>query len=372
MKTKLFLSVACLCLCLFANHTFAQLTMPHGGGSKKASVSEQIGLTKITIDYDRPALKGREGKIWGQIVPFGFTDQGFGTSKAAPWRAGANENTTITFSSEVKIDGKSLPAGKYGLFMAIMSENEITVIFSKDNMAWGSYFYEPIKDALRITTKASKVETSKEFLQYEFADQTENSATVVLSWEKWKIPFKIEVDVINNVISSMRNELKSDKGFSSQAWVQAATYCLQNNTNLDEALVWAERAISMPYIGEENFTTFSTKAMILAKLNKKADADALMKKALPFGKMMDLHTYGRQLAAEKRGAEALEVFKMNAQKNPNNWTTSMGLARGFSAVGDFKTALKHAKLALTQNPDEQNKKNIEDLIQKLAENKDIN
>ncbi len=369
MKNKLFLSVA---LFFFTNFAFAQLTMPHEGGSKKASVSEQIGLTKITIDYDRPAVRGREGKVWGQMVAYGFTDQGFGTSKAAPWRAGANENTTITFSSAVKIEGKTLPAGKYGLFMAVMSESEVTVIFSKDNISWGSYFYEPTKDALLITTKPAKTETSKEYLQYEFAEQTENSATVVLSWEKWRIPFKVEADVTNIVIASVREELKSDKGFSWQAWNQAAAYCLQRNTNLEEALTWAEGAVSMPFIGEENFTTLSTKAMILTKLNRKTEADAVMKKALPLGKMMDLHSYARQLVAEKRAADAMEVFKMNAQKNPTHWTATMGLARGFSALGDFKNALKNAKLALTQNPDEPNKKNIESLIQKLTENKDIN
>jgi len=360
-------------LCGQVHNTFAQLTLPHGGGSKKASVSEYIGLTKITIDYDRPAVKGREGKIWGtNIAHFGFIDQGFGTSKAAPWRAGANENTVITFSTDVKVGGKNLPAGKYGLFMAIMSENEVIVIFSKDYMSWGSYFYDPAKDALRVTTKPIKTESSKEYLQYEFVDQTDNSATIVLAWEKWRIPFKVEVDVINGVIASIREELKSDKGFSWQAWNQAANYCLQNNTNLEEALTWAEGSISMPFIGEENFTTLSTKAMILNRLGRTSEADATMRKALPYGKMNDLHNYARQLVNQKRGMEALEVFKMNAQKYPNQVTTMVGLVRGYSAVGDYKTALKYAKQALALNPDEQNKQNIQSMIQKLSENKDIN
>src|SRR5829696_3254649 len=88
-----------------------QLTTPTQGGSTKASVSERIGLTDITIHYDRPAVNGREGKIWGALVPYGFTDQGFGTSKSAPWRAGANENSTITFSTDVAVEGKPLAAG---------------------------------------------------------------------------------------------------------------------------------------------------------------------------------------------------------------------------------------------------------------------
>src|SRR5687767_9415399 len=95
-------------------HLFSQLTSTPSGGNKKAWVGEQIGLTNVTINYDRPAVKGREGKIWGQLVHTGFVDQGFGSSKAAPWRAGANENTTITFSNDVKIEGKDLLAGTYG------------------------------------------------------------------------------------------------------------------------------------------------------------------------------------------------------------------------------------------------------------------
>src|SRR3954454_17445990 len=98
--------------------TRAQLTTLPDGGNKKASVSEWVGITNVTIDYNRPAVKGREGQIWGKLVAVGYTDQGFGTSKSAPWRAGANENTTIEFNTDVKIEGQDLPAGKYALFIA--------------------------------------------------------------------------------------------------------------------------------------------------------------------------------------------------------------------------------------------------------------
>ncbi len=372
MKKQFLLSVATLGILMITHSVWGQLTEPHGGGSKKASVSEQVGLTKISIDYDRPAVKGREGKVWGtNLAHFGFVDQGFGSSKAAPWRAGANENTVFTVSEDVKIGGKTLPAGQYGLFMAL-SESEVTVIFSKDYRAWGSYFYDPARDALRVTTKPMKVETSQEFLRYEFVDQTETSTTVLLAWEKWRIPFKIEVDVVNGVINSMREELKGDRGFSSLAWQQAANYCLQHNTNLEEALTWAEGAISMPYLGEKKFGTLSTKAAVLTKLGRQSEADAVMREALPLGQMMEVHGYARQLLGEKKPKEALEIFKLNAQKHPSDPVATVGLTRGYSALGDYKTALKMAKLALTQKPDEQSKKNIEAMIQKLSENKDVN
>src|SRR4026208_303671 len=121
------------------------LTVLPSGGNKKASLSERIGLTDVTIHYDRPGVKGREGKIWGQLVPVGFTDQGFGSSKAAPWRAGSNENTTIEFTSDVKINGQSLPAGRYGFFIAF-DPNESTLIFSRNSTSWGSFFYDDRED----------------------------------------------------------------------------------------------------------------------------------------------------------------------------------------------------------------------------------
>ena len=122
------------------SYTQIPLTVLPSGGNKKAIVAEQIGLTKVVINYDRPHVNNREGKIWGQLVPVGYTDQGFGNSKAAPWRAGANENTTFEFSTDVKIEGQPLPAGKYGFFIAY-DPNESTLIFSKNSTSWGSFYY---------------------------------------------------------------------------------------------------------------------------------------------------------------------------------------------------------------------------------------
>lgn len=127
----------------------AQLTFPANGGNKKAMVGERIRITDVTIRYDRPGVKGREGEIWGKLIHTGYTDLGFGTSKAAPWRAGANESTTIEFSTDVMIEGKPLKAGKYGFFVAY-DPSECTLIFSNNNTAWGSFFYDEKEDALRV------------------------------------------------------------------------------------------------------------------------------------------------------------------------------------------------------------------------------
>ena len=362
----LIMPLLALCIC-----TTAQLTTTPSGGNKKAWLGEQIGLTSVEIRYDRPGVKGREGKIWGQLVHTGFADQGFGSSKAAPWRAGANENTTIHFSTDVKVEGKELQAGTYGLFIAY-DPNESTVIFSRNSVSWGSYYYDEKEDALRVKVKPVATDKSEEWLKYEFTNQADNAATINLRWEKLSIPFKVEVDLVKTQLETFRSELRNRKGFVWQTWDQAAQWALQNNTNLDEALRWSDSATSPIFGGSTNFQPFATKAHLLQKLGKNAEADALMKVAMPKANMQELHQYGRQLLAQKKNKEALEVFKMNAAKNPNEFTTLLGLVRGYSANGDFKTALKFAKQALPLAPNPPNKTNVETMIGKLEQGKDVN
>lgn len=349
----------------------AQLTSAPNGGNKKASVSERIGITDVTIKYDRPAVKGREGKIWNtDIVHYGFKDLGFGTSKAAPWRAGSNENTTITFTHDVKVEGQPLKAGTYGFFAA-MGAGEATLIFSNNSSSWGSYYYNQKEDALRVTVKTVALNESVERLKYEFMDQTDNSATIALIWERLKIPFKVEVDYVKTQMESYRNELRSNKGFQWQNLVEASQFALQNNSNLDEALAWSDIASKNSFPGQRNFQTLSTKAAILNKLGRGAEADAIMKEAMPLANMNELHQYGRQLLQQKRPKEALEVFTLNAQKNPNQFTTLMGLARAYSANGDYANALKNIQLALPMAPVAQ-KAGVEKMVATLKEGKDIN
>ncbi len=348
---------------------FSQLTSLPSGGNKKASVSERIGITDVAIHYDRPHVNNREGKIWGQLIPVGFTDPGFGSSKAAPWRAGANENTTIEFSNDVKIEGQPLAAGRYGFFVAY-DPNECTLIFSRNSTSWGHFFYNDKEDALRVKVKPVALDKSVEWLKYEFMNETQNAATVGLQWEKLMIPFKIETDYLKDQVESFRRELRSEKGFVWEGWNQAARWCLDNNTNLQEASLWTDSAVS--FGGDKNFQVWSTKAGILEKLGKSDEAAAIMKKALPVASMQEIHQYGRSLLTQKKNKEALEVFKMNYDKNPDQYTTLMGLMRGYSANGDYPTALKYAQQALPLAPNQQNKSVVETAIQKLKDGKDVN
>ena len=159
--------------------------------SLKASVAHRLGVdTDITIDYSRPGVKER--KIWGELVPYGLAPGNkYSEEKPYPWRAGANENTTIEFNKDLLIEGKKVPAGKYGIHM-IPSEKDWIIIFSKKNSEWGSYSYDEKEDALRITVKPVKA-SSQEWLLFGFEDLAGNAATVFLHWEELKVPFKIEL-----------------------------------------------------------------------------------------------------------------------------------------------------------------------------------
>lgn len=347
------------------------LTTSPSGGNKKASVSEMIGITKVSIQYDRPRVNGREGKIWGGLVPEGFADLGFGSSKAAPWRAGANENTVISFSTDVLINGNLLKAGSYGFFIAYGSDESI-LIFSNNHTSWGSFFYDPKDDALRLNIKPIANPISQEWLKYEFINQTENTAVVSLQWEKLKFEFKVEVDLVTTQLESFRKELKTEKGFLWQSWNQAVEFCIQKNTNLDEALVWADSATSFNFGGDRSFSAWSNKAQLFRLKNKTDEADKIMTKALPLGNMFEIHQYGKLLLSQKENSKAFEIFKYNFQRFPTEFTTLVGMARAYSANGDFKTSLKFAKEAFAKVPDPGNRMNLELMIEKLKSNKDIN
>ncbi|MBK5270019.1 MAG: DUF2911 domain-containing protein, partial [Bacteroidia bacterium] len=275
------------------------------------------------------------------------------------------------FTNDVKIEGQSLPAGKYGFFVAY-EPNECTLIFSKNSTSWGHFFYDDKEDVLRVKVKPQGLDKNVEWLKYEFLDETENSATVSLQWEKLAIPFKIETDYIKDQIESFRRQLRTEKGFLWESWNQAAQWCVQHNTNLEEALLWADTASGTSFGGDRSFQAWSTKAQVLQKLGRNAEAGEVMKKALPFGNMGEIHQYARQLLGLNMNKEAFDIFKMNYDKNPNQFTTIIGLTRGYSALGDFKNALKYATMALPLAPNQQNKTNVETMIDKLKQGKDVN
>jgi len=339
-------------------------------GSKMAAVSEQIGITDVSISYSRPAVNGREGKIWGDLVPYGFIDYHYGTSKAAPWRAGANENTTIEFSTDVAIEGKPLAAGKYGFFIA-MGQEKATLVFSKDNNAWGSFYYNPASDGLRVEVPVIKTTESVERLKYEFAAETDSSAVAMLQWEKLKIPFTIAVDLKKTQVDAYRYAFNS--GYFYEYWQnmqQAADFCLVNDVNLEEGLSWADRSINT-YFGEANFRTLSTYAGLLEKAGRRHEADSLMKLAFPKGNTEDIYYYGSKLLRMKKYKEAFDVYKINYDKAPKNWLANLGMAKGCAAMGDKTAAIKYADNSIQLVQDRGTKEYIGRVKQGITDGKDL-
>ena len=339
--------------------------------SPLASVSQTIGITNVTVVYHRPSVARRE--IWGTLVPYGFNDLGFGTSKAAPWRAGANENTTVTFQHDVTVAGSPLKAGTYGLSMALSAEGTVTVIFSHDAGVWGSFFYDPAHDAQRATVKWEDAPFHEQ-LTYDFSDVTKDAAVLALSWEKKRIPIPIKVDTKAIVVANLKDELHSSRGFHYQAWVEASNYLLENHIELPLALEWAEFAIGDKFIGERTFGTLSNKADILDAMGRAAEASAVMDEAMKIGTAGEVHQYGRAQLARHNKERALAVFKLNAQLHPDAWPVNYGLARGYSAVGDYKSALEALLKAQAQVPagDAINAEAIKVNIEKLKKGLDIN
>jgi tetratricopeptide (TPR) repeat protein len=330
MKT-FFLSLA-LILAAMSLQAQAVITVPEA--SQRAVVTQRIGITDITVVYHSPLTKGRI--VWGGLVPMD-----------AVWRAGANENTTICFANDVKVEGKDLPAGTYGLHM-IPTAGDWTIIFSKNYTSWGSFFYKKEEDALRVTVK-SEDGPAQDWLSYSFAKLQPNSAVLMLAWEKKRIPVQIEVDVKNIVLAKIHNELRTLPAFTWKGWCDAANYCLTNAFNYEEAGTWIDRSIRM----NENFENLQVKAGLYEKRGNKADAELVTKKAMEIGSENEVNVYAYRLMGEGKTKEAVDILKINVKKHPASWNAYDSLAEAYVKNGDRKSGIENYKLALAKCPDDQ-------------------
>lgn len=265
---------------------FAELTLPRV--SQKASVMQTVGLTDVTIMYNRPGVKGRV--IWGGLVPYDKV-----------WRTGANEATTITLSQAVKINGQPLPAGTYS-FHTIPGKTSWTLIFNKTAEQWGSYDYDASKDALRIQV-TPVAGPNQEWMAFSFSDVANDHATVELAWEKLRIPFKIETDTANQAMAAIREALAGEV----KDWevpYSAASYASTNNLeNRAEAMKWIDQSVAL----KETYWNLRLKASMLDKDGKRKDAIAVAEKAVQIGKAAkdepgEIAKTEKQIADWKSGA----------------------------------------------------------------------
>ena len=344
----------CLVILGLVGTVSAQSDLKLPDASQAAEVKQRIALTDITVNYHRPLVNGR--KIWGGLVPYGKV-----------WRAGANENTTIEFSDPVSVEGKALDKGIYGLHM-IPNQDSWTVIFSKTNTGWGSFSYDQKDDALRVNVKPKPLDQSEEALEFEFEDLKPNSTAVTLKWEKLAVPFTVSVNDADQTLQNIRAQMKGAGQFAWQAPDQAAQFCLNKKVNLDEALRWVDLSIQ----NEERFENLSTKADILKALNRPDEAKTTWNQALEKATAPQLYTYGRQLQNQKKGTEAMEIFKEVTKRFPQGVFGYLAQARIKSAAGDFAGALKDANQAQGAAPSDAQKQAIQGLIDRLQAKQDIN
>ena len=304
----------------FAYQMYAQLLTPRV--SPQAKITQYIGISRVCIEYSRPSVNGRT--IWGKLVPYGLENQPDGSE--IPWRAGANENTIITFSHDVKIEGKPLSAGSYGLHM-IPGENEWIIIFSQNYTSWGSFTYDINEDALRVTVKPLQ-DSFLERLTYDFENITNSSAVFFLRWEKIKVPVKLEFDADQIVIQNYKNQLRGELGYLWETWYEAAFYCLQNNTNLDQAETWIRKSIS---------------------INQNSQNKNML---------------GYILKANNKTEEAIKVFMENINSYPSDWNVYESLAEALAETGRIDEAVKYYEMVYEKAPASQ-KPRIKDILSNL-------
>ena len=352
MKFSKHYLVAIAC-CAAASASLAQTALQLPEASQQAMIRQRVGVTDITITYARPLVNAR--KVWGGLVPMGEV-----------WRAGANANTTIEFSTAVQVEGKPLPAGKYGLH-TIPKADSWTIIFSKMSKAWGSYTYDEKEDALPVEVKPREG-PMEEALEYEFDELKPDSAVVVLKWEKLAVPFRVSATDADAVLPHIREELRGHAAYEWQKLYEAAEYCVTKKINLEEALKWAEQSIRL----EERFDNLSVKAQILKALNKGDEAKAAMAQAFEKASVMQLYGSARRMQSEKRDAEAIEMFQVVAQRFPQHVFGHLSQARMKSAAGDFAGAAESVKQAQAVAMSEEQKKTLQGLIDRLNAKQDIN
>ena len=357
MKTKNYLPCF-VALILISGTCFSQeITTP--SSSPAATVSQTVGISTVTVNYSRPSVKGRQ--IWGALVPFGWNIQPFGNTKEAPWRAGANANTTIEFSHAALVQGKEVPAGIYGLFFVINADNTGEIILSKDHKSWGSFWYEAQRDQLRAPIQIRDAPL-QELLTFDFSTVDKTKTELVLSWEKKQFPITIEFTVDAIVMANIAEELKGPAGFSWRGYANAANYTLQNNINPEQGMTWINQAVAQ----SRSFTTLTIQSGLLQATGKTIEAKKIKKEALTLATEAELNAYGYQLLGKSEFDKAIEILTIATTRFPKSANAWDSLGEAYALKGDKKNAILNFKKSLTMNPAENVKANSEKYLKQFG------
>ncbi|HMW33438.1 MAG TPA: DUF2911 domain-containing protein [bacterium] len=325
----------------------AQQRLKTPDASPRAVVEQTVGMTEIRVTYYRPAV--HERIIWGDLVPYGEV-----------WRAGANENTTVSFSTPVIIGDREIPPGTYGLHMIPMRD-KWTIILNRDHKAWGSFFYNENHDVIRFNVEPEN-SAFQERLLYTFDGIESDRVTLALKWEKIRIPIPIRVDLHATVLAGFRDELTNVSGFFPEPYVQAVNYCVRNKINYDEALRWIDHSIEL----QESFANLNAKSRLLAAMGKNKEADSLNARAMYLATEVDLNNLGYSLMGENNFKEALAIFQKNAKEHPTSWNVFDSLGELYERMNDKKAAIENYRKALSLVKDGRNKQRLSETIKKLS------
>lgn len=340
-----------LALFLVTLSAFGQAAIRVPEASPAASVGQAIGVTDVNITYHRPSVNKR--RIWNGLVPYD-----------TPWRTGANENTTISFSTPVKIEGKDLPAGTYALY-AIPSASQWTIIFSKFTGDWGVYNYDSSEDALRVNVTPQATADSQERLVYTFDDVTNSSAIASLRWEKLRVPIKIDVDLTSTVRANIAATLRGGKHWDANAWSAAARWELRNGS-VDTAATYADHALSLATTSG----TLRTKAAVLEKKGDAKGAADLRERAKSIATEAETIglAYGPLVGAKKYD-DAITWLNNYATAHPTSpelWRVYAGLGEAYAAKGDAAKAKENFDKAMSAAHDTAERTEVWDSINSAA------
>ncbi len=293
--------------------------------SPKASVTQRIGTTDVTVVYHSPSAKNR--KIFGGIVPFDFVIDGV----EYPWRAGSNQNTTVEFTHDVSIQGKPLAKGKYGLHIFVRKD-EWTFIFSNKNDNWGSFSYKKEEDALRVT--AIPEETPyQESLNYEFVTRAANYAILELQWATLKCGIKIEVDVSANILKDlMAKEEKTSDDYIKMTQLTIA----KDSTKMAEAMAYLEKSIDI----KKEFRNLMLKSELLSKQGKQTRSELYEREAVALGKGFPYYYYYPLSYLFLKGdkTKAFELLSEMLSKEPDNHIVNLAMGEYYIKDGDQEKA----------------------------------
>lgn len=356
----------------------AQVSHIPYGGNQRASVSQNMGLVKIKVIYNSPDVtspdgKDRGGQIWGQLIKDGMTKERWMENKGEPttlkpYRMGANENTIIKLSHDVLVEGEKLSAGTYSLY-GIPNKDEWTIIFSSKTDSWGHYFYDQNQEALRVKIKTQNIER-QEWLDFSFTDRFLDRCTLIFSWDNLSIPIHFSVENVNELyVDQIRSELEYNKLNYWYNWMEAAKFCYKNDVQLEQGLLWVEKAINQSWVGIANFQTLKLKAAILEKLDRKPESDSVINFAIKYtAGVFDLHNYGRELIEQNKLEQAVSILRLNYERYPEYWLTHLGMARALAQEDKFSEALSYAQAAQSMIPQKEDwlrHNSIKQVLEKL-------